>query len=317
MVASWFRDLTRPDQTPAFVLSGRLLQFAQRPNIVKLPVLLISIVAFLFVPVDVAGVESETMKRESTICGAFKERFVFWMWSRMAPSPDASRIGHNTGVQAVSFVTADNRNLKGYKYSAHDDSGNTVTAKGYILMALGNAMIADQMIGELADYARSGYDAYIFDYRGYGNSEGKRRINAIIEDYREIISRLNTKYDRSMLYGLSLGGMVVMNAIGSGVKFDAAVNDSSPSKWSDKGCPARLDPVNHVSGAIAPKLLVITGKRDQVLSPAETRELREKAAAMGARTIDGDDFAHPYMDRSYDVHLRRTKLIRDYLLFQE
>ncbi len=235
----------------------------------------------------------------------------------MAPGPDASRIGHNSNIQTASFATSDDRTLKGYKYSAHDDSGKPVPAKGYILMALGNAMIADQMIGELADYARSGYDAYIFDYRGYGNSQGKRRINAIIEDYREIIAWLNTQYERSILYGVSLGGLVIMNAIGSGARFDAAVIDSSPSKLSDRGCPETIDPVNHVSAAIAPKLLVVTGKRDQVLPPAQTRELRQKAAAMGARTIDGDNFAHPYMDRSYDVHQRRTKLIRDYFLRED
>lgn len=239
---------------------------------------------------------------------------MFWMWSRMAPGPDPSRVAQNASIQAVSFTTADNRILSGYKYAAHDDSAKPVTAKGYVLMALGNAMIADQMIEELADYARSGYDAFIYDYRGYGNSEGKRRINAIIEDYREIVSHLNSKYDRTMLYGVSLGGAVMLNAIGLGVDFDAAVIDSSPSKLSDKGCPARIDPVSHISGTTAPKLLVITGKRDQVLPPAETRELREKAGAMGAKTIDGDDFAHPYMDGSYDVHVRRINLIREYLL---
>ncbi len=280
-------------------------------------VLLLSIAVFLFTPVYGVTVKSEMTERESTICGEFKERFVFWMWSRMAPSPDASRIAQNKSIQAVSFVTADNKTLRGYKYSAHDGSGEAVAPKGYILMALGNAMIADQMIGNLVDYARGGYDAYIYDYRGYGNSEGKRRINAIIEDYREIVSHLNSKYDRKMLYGVSLGGAVMLNAIGSGVEFDAAVIDSSPSKLSDKGCPARIDPVSHISRVTAPKLLVITGKRDQVLPPAETGELREKAAAMGARTFDGDDFSHPFMDRSYDVHLRRTKLVRDYLLRQQ
>ncbi len=232
----------------------------------------------------------------------------------MAPKPDASRIAGNTHIEAVSFLTADNKNLSGYKYSAHNINADPVAPKGYILMALGNAMIADQMIGELADYARNGYDAYIFDYRGYGNSQGKRRINAIIEDYREIVTQLNSRYDRKMLYGVSLGGMVMMNVIGSGVDFDAAVIDSSPSTLSDRGCPARIDPVGNISDATAPRLLVITGKRDQVLPPAQTRELREKAAAMGATTIDADDFAHPYMDTSYDVHVRRTKLVRAYLL---
>ena len=109
----------------------------------------------------------------------------------------------------------------------------------------------------------------------------------------------------------------MMNAIGSGVQFDAAVIDSAPSRLSDKGCPARIDPVNHLSGAVAPKLLVITGRRDRVLGPEETREFREKAAAMGADTVDGEDFAHPYMDQSWDVHMHREALVREHLLHRE
>ena len=261
--------------------------------------------------VDGAG---EMMEREAAICGAIKERLVFWLWSRMAPSPDPARVSGSANIEAVAFMTGDGKKLSGYKFAAHGESGNPVSPKGYVLMALGNAMIADQMIRELSGYARNGYDAYIYDYRGYGLSEGKRRINAIIEDYREIVTDLNGKYQRKMLYGVSLGGMVMMNVIGSGVEFDAAVIDSSPSRLSDYGCPARIDPVNHLTGYIAPKLLVMTGKRDQVLSPKQTRELREKAAEMGAETVDDADFAHPYMDRAYDVHLRRAKLVQEHLL---
>lgn len=270
--------------------------------------------AHVIMPVYAVYGAGKPMEREVAICGAIKERLVFWLWSRMAPSPDPARVAGNANIEAVTFVTGDGKKLSGYKFTAHDKRGDPVQSKGYLLMALGNAMIADQMIRELSAYARSGYDAYIYDYRGYGLSEGKRRINAIIEDYREIVADLNGKYQRKMLYGVSLGGMVMMNVIGSGAEFDAAVIDSSPSTLSEHGCPARIDPVNHLSGDNAPRLFVITGKRDQVLSPKQTRELREKAAALGAKTYDGNDFAHPYMDQAYDVHLRRVKMVQNYLM---
>lgn len=257
---------------------------------------------------------SDMPGREDTICGPIKERFVFWMWSRMAPTPNPLRATGNDNIDAIFFVTGDGRKLSGYKFAAHDQGGKPVEPRGYVLMALGNAMIADQMIGELGSYARAGYDAYIYDYRGYGLSEGKRRINAIIEDYREIVADLNSKYQRKLLYGVSLGGMVMMNVIGSGVEFDAAVIDSAPSRLSTYGCPSRIDPVNQLSEAVAPKILFITGKRDQVLGPKDTRELREKGAALGAVTVDDEQFAHPYMDRSYEVQRRRARLVEDYLL---
>ncbi|MBT3058944.1 MAG: alpha/beta fold hydrolase [Candidatus Thiodiazotropha sp.] len=178
-------------------------------------------------------------------------------------------------------------------------------------MALGNAMLADQIITSLKYLSSSGFDVYIFDYRGYGNSEGKRRINAIIEDYKEIIDSLNSKYDKRLLYGVSLGGAVIMNAIGSGVEYDSAVIDSSPSRFSDFGCPEPIDPVNNLPDD-ASKIFVITGKEDQVLDSDMTAPLREEAQRRGAKVLDGVNFSHPYMDRSLEAHLARMKLIQDY-----
>ncbi|UCH47627.1 MAG: alpha/beta hydrolase [Betaproteobacteria bacterium] len=276
--------------------------------------LLLWLVVLFLSPVYAVTVNGDPAQREAPICGAIKEPFVFWLWSRMAPRAKPTRATRHAHVEAVSFETGDGKKLSGYRVGAHDGSGELVEPKGYVLMALGNAMIADQMIGELSAYARAGYDAYIYDYRGYGLSEGKRRINAILEDYREIVTDLNGKYQRKMLYGVSLGGMVMMNTIGAGVDFDAAVIDSAPSRLSNYGCPDRIDPVNHLSEASATKLLIITGKRDQVLGPKDTRELREQAGAMGAKTYDGENFAHPYMDRMYDVHLQRVRLVQEHLL---
>ena len=252
--------------------------------------------------------------RETAICGKLKEPFTFWLWQAMAPEPDPSRLAGDPLIEAVEFVTGDGRTLRGYKLKANDAGRNIIQPKGYVLMALGNAMIAGQMVRELSAYGSRGYDAYVFDYRGYGLSEGKRRINAIIEDYREIVSDLNSRYRRKMLYGVSLGGMVMMNVIGSGVAFDAAVVDSSPSRMSVHGCPERIDPVRHLSASFASRLLVINGRQDQVLSMAQTRELREQAAVLGARTVDDEAFAHPFMDSSYKVHTRRARMIEDHLL---
>lgn len=276
--------------------------------------LLLSLTALLLTPVHAATTDGKPLERESAICGRVREPLVFWLWSAMTPRPDPSSLVYDPGIEAVTFLTGDGKKLSGYKVSAHDGSGGAVIPKGYVLMALGNAMTADRMIRELSVYGAHGYDAFIYDYRGYGLSEGKRRINAIIEDYREIVSDLNRKYQRKMLYGVSLGGMVMMNVIGSGVEFDAAVIDSSPSRMSAYGCPERIDPVNHLSRKSARKLLVITGKQDQVLDASHTRELREQAAALGASTMDDDAFAHPYMDHSYQVQLRRARLVRDHLL---
>ncbi len=258
-----------------------------------------------------SAVNADAIERESTICGFIKERFLFWVWSSAAPDPDPSRLEGIPNIVPTEFMTSDNRKLSGYKYLSHNESEEKVKPKGYVLMALGNAMLADRIIRDLEKFAAHNYDVYIYDYRGYGNSEGKRRINAIIEDYKEIAAHLNTMYDRKFLYGTSLGGAVMMNVVGSGVEFDAAVIDSSPSRFSPHGCPERIDPVKHLPDD-SHNLLVITGDVDQVLGPEMTTELREEAKLRGAVTIAGRNFAHPFMDSLVGVRQYRMEIIMDF-----
>ena len=113
---------------------------------------------------------SHASERESTICGWLKERLVFSLWSFAAPKPNASRINSHKYVEHVNFTTSDNKKLSGYAYRTHNNGNKETGAKGYILVALGNAMFADQMIGEFKDFTKKGYDVFIYDYRGYGNS---------------------------------------------------------------------------------------------------------------------------------------------------
>ncbi|EPC02699.1 hypothetical protein L861_10160 [Litchfieldella anticariensis FP35 = DSM 16096] len=256
--------------------------------------------------------QAQAVDREATVCGVIKERFCFWQWSRMAPSPDPARVAGLEHVEVTTFVTGDNKRLAGYRYAAYDNLSEKGKPRGYVLMAMGNAMVADMMIQHLGDFAAAGFDTYVFDYRGYGNSQGRRRINAIIEDYKEIVAALNERYPSARLYGTSLGGAVMMNVIGSGVDFDRAVIDASPSRFSPFGCPRRIDPVEHLPDD-ASRLLVITGQQDSVLNAGMTRELRVEAEKRGATVIDGESYDHPFMDRS-EVHRERMERIERFLL---
>ena len=255
---------------------------------------------------------SHASEKESTVCGWLKERLYFKLWSSAAPKPDESRIQSIKFVENVKFTTSDSRVLNGYLYRAHSHANGKINVKGYILIALGNAMIADQMIGQFKSFAEKGYDVYIYDYRGYGLSEGKRRINAIIEDYKEIIPSLNKHYKSSMVYGISLGAAIILNAIGSGVHFDRAVIDSSPSRLSNHGCPEEIDPVNNLLKDSS-NIFVITGQIDQVLKPSMTSELRILAESRGAKVLDGKDYAHPFMDRNPSILQDRMRRIIEFL----
>ncbi len=250
--------------------------------------------------------------REDTVCGWFKERLQFKMWSSAAPDPDESRIRNKRFIENVKFTTSDNKTLRGYKYQAHDPEIGFTNPEGYILMALGNAMIADQMIEDLKPFARSGYDVYIYDYRGYGLSGGKRRIKAIIEDYKELVLHLNSQYQKHLLYGVSLGGIVFQNVIGSNVDFDRAVIDSSISRVSTRGCPKEIDPVENVPD-IATNIMFITGALDRVTPPKSTSELVELGKSRGATVFEGAEYSHPFMDKDTNIRIERLERVLNFL----
>lgn len=251
-------------------------------------------------------------ERERCVCGVFQEPFLFWVWSSMTPGPDSSRVAKIKFVEPSEFKTSDGKILRGYKYMANDSNVKTF-AKGYILVAMGNTMVSDQLIEHFREFSEKNYDVYIYDYRGYANSDGNRRINAIIEDYKEIVKTLNKSYERKLLYGISLGGAIMLNVIGSGVAYDAAVIDSAPSFLSPYGCPTGIDPVANLPKD-AGKILVITGKKDSVLHEGMTSPLRESAHDRGAKTVNGENYNHPFNDKTIDIHNQRMKLILNHLI---
>lgn len=251
---------------------------------------------------------------EKAVCG-IKEPFVFWRWSSMAGAPDVSRVSGYSNVESVSIATTDGRTLQGYRLNAMlSGRALTANASGYLLVVQGNAMLADQILGSFIEFSRSGFDVYIFDYRGYGRSQGKRRLKAIVNDYREIIDHLDSQpYSTRLFYGMSFGGIVLLDALNSRTKDRLIVIDSTPSRLSDYGCPREYDPVENLPKDSS-NLFFITGLKDSVVNPAMSRELVELAKERGAFVMVDPEMAHPFMDRNMLIHNRRIKTVKSFLL---
>jgi hypothetical protein len=115
------------------------------------------------------------------------------------------------------------------------------------------------------------------------------------------------------LYGISFGGIVLLNVIGRGADYRRAVIDGSPARISGFGCPARFDPAAHFPAEDA-RILVVAGHLDRVVTIAQTQELLDLADQRGGRALARTDFSHPFMDRDRRTHMKRQALIRDYLL---
>jgi alpha-beta hydrolase superfamily lysophospholipase len=258
-----------------------------------------------------ASPQHATGDREETVCGFLRERLAFSLWSAVAGRPDPAAARRVPNAVPVEYLTADGRTLRGYRLTPRDGGGQS---SGFLLMAQGNAMLADQLLDYLSAFTASGHHVYVYDYRGYGNSEGRRRLKAIVEDYRELFSRLSKAYEGDkLLYGVSFGGIVVSGVIGAHAQFDRAVIDSAPSRVSGYGCPPAYDPVENLP-LNATHMLLINGERDTVVPASQTAELLEQAQRRGATVIRSNRFAHPFMDPDPDVRRERTQRIFSFLV---
>jgi alpha/beta superfamily hydrolase len=258
-----------------------------------------------------AGVKStgaDELDIERTVCGSIREPLMFWIYRSLAGEPSSTRLTYVRNLERVDFVARDGIRLGGYKLAG------AAPRKGYLLVAQGNAMLADQLVTDLQTFRDLGFDVYIFDYRGYGISAGKSRLAAIISDYSEIVTHLNALgYRKHLLYGLSMGGVVLLNAVGRSENFHAAVIDSSPSRISNLGCPEVYDPVNHLPSDSS-RIRIIVGERDAVVTPEQSKELLQAASRRGASVVKRGEFAHPYQDQSNDIHRLRQKEVSDFLM---
>jgi alpha/beta superfamily hydrolase len=267
----------------------------------------------LFPGLACATREADDMTLEQSVCG-LKEPFVFWLWSSMAGTPNAYRLTGLHNVEDIAFETKDKRTLRGYKLKASGSAAPLSAAKGYLLVLQGNAILADQIIQEFAAFAAAGLDVYIYDYRGYGRSEGKRRLKAIISDYTEILAALDAAdYREAYVYAMSFGGIAFLDGFEQHAALDRIVVDSTPSRLSGYGCPPAYDPVDHLP-ADCSRFMFIVGQSDGVVTPSMSHELVERAEQRQAVVLRQQQFGHPFMDRDPALHRQRLKVIEDYLM---
>ena len=244
---------------------------------------------------------------EEAVCGSFKEWLAFSLWSGVAGKANLEATSGIRNVQRISHTTVDGRTLRGFRIAADG------RARGALLVAQGNAMLADQLLTSLGAFTKDGLDVFVFDYRGYGISDGTPRLKAIVNDYVELakaVSKITP--GKRYLYGMSFGGIVLVNALPSIGPVDAMVIDSSPSVISDMGCPTRYDPISNVPSS-AQHFLMIIGEKDRVIPPSRSAALAGKVRSSGGRVERSARFAHPFMDADPGVRSARLRLIAEFL----
>ena len=244
------------------------------------------------------------------LCPSWIEGILFDSYRDMANQhgrPEKSWPG--VTFEEQTFSAQDGTEIYGYRAFARTQEPERQPA---IVIVPGNAMLADQLFAFAAYFALQDFTAYVFDYRGYGGSTGIPRSNALIKDYREILSLVgsNSHVD-TYIYAMSFGGIISLTALADARAPAALVLDGVPSTlpWY-AFCPDSLDPVEALAHAPA-RTLIISGTDDPVVSPDEMTPLRERAQELGMEARVVEHFSHPGLDDP-ETTLQRLGLVADF-----
>lgn len=119
----------------------------------------------------------------------------------------------NYAYENIFFKSKDGKVLHGWFFPSKDKS-----PKGTIIQFHGNAENITTHFLFLVWVVKHGYNLFIFDYRGYGNSQGVPSRNKIQQDAISALKWVEKipkerKGKKTVLFAQSLGGIIAMNAL--------------------------------------------------------------------------------------------------------
>jgi dipeptidyl aminopeptidase/acylaminoacyl peptidase len=152
------------------------------------------------------------------------------------PTPLPAQL-HRAGAEAVGFRSADGTELFGWFIPARGGTA-TGTLAPTILHAHGNAGNITSHIYFTEHLPDAGFNLFIFDYRGYGESGGRAsKRGPLIRDTEAALDALLARPDidpgRIGLYGQSLGGSIGINVMARRREIRAAVLESPFCGWRE------------------------------------------------------------------------------------
>lgn len=226
--------------------------------------------------------------------------------------------------ESVTFASADGTRLHGWFLPARGVESPSDAAT--VIHVHGNAGNIDSHLGFTEFLPEAGFNLFIFDYRGYGQSAGSPwRRKRLIEDTGAALDAMLAREDvdpqRIGMFAQSLGGAMGLNVMAQREEIRAAVIMSSFTGWHDIAANAlsgdppawhgrlvamllirdHARPIEAIARIDRP-LLIIHGDADRTIPVSHGRRL---AAAAGENAryeeIPGGDhndlrWTHPIVD---------------------
>ncbi|MCK4995128.1 MAG: alpha/beta hydrolase [Candidatus Omnitrophica bacterium] len=131
----------------------------------------------------------------------------------------------------VFFNTDDGLKLNGWFIPAEDP-------RGTLLFCHGNAGNISHRIEIIKVFNKLNLNVFIFDYRGYGRSQGSPAEEGLYRDaqaaYKYVVSRKNINKGAIVIYGKSIGANVAID-LASNVTVAALISESGFSSSYDMG----------------------------------------------------------------------------------
>jgi len=199
-------------------------------------------------------------------------------------TPDALGLRYEN----VRFTSADGTRLSGWFIPAAGRA-DPKAAKGTVVHFHGNAQNMSSHWRFVAWLPAQDYNVFVFDYRGYGESDGAPKPRGVFEDSNAALDHVRARADvdasRLFVFGQSLGGTNAIAAVGSGNRagvkavaiestfysYRSIANDKLPGA----GLLVRDDyAASKFVAAIAPiPLLLIHGTADAVIPHHHSQRL--------------------------------------------
>ena len=212
----------------------------------------------------------------------FERRGIYYPYEKIEFTPDE----YNLQYEDIFFKTSDALVLNAWFIPAKNP-------RGTLLYCHGNAGNLSHRIEMVEIFNKLNLNVFIFDYRGYGRSEGAPSEEGLYRDaqaaYDYLLSRSDINKSAIIIYGKSIGANVAVD-LASKVKAALVISESGFSSAYDMGrklfpylpvkwmLTIKYDAVSKIKSIAAPKL-IIHSINDEIVPFRLGKKLFEAAAA--------------------------------------